>query len=39
MTELLQELERELVKLPEEEQEQWVSLFLKELSVEETTKR
>jgi hypothetical protein len=34
MTELLQELERKLAKLPEEEQEQWLSHFLKELSLE-----
>jgi hypothetical protein len=34
MTELLQELERELAKLPAEKQDRWVSHFLKELSSE-----
>jgi hypothetical protein len=34
MTELLQELERKLAELPTDEQEAWLSRFLKELSLE-----
>jgi hypothetical protein len=35
--ERLQELERKLANLPEEKQEQWVSHFLNELSLEDTS--
>jgi hypothetical protein len=35
MTELLQKLARELAKLPEDEQDRWISHFLSELSLKE----